>query len=262
MRWRASRCSDRLRRRRHRRTRLARDRRQRASPGFFARRTQAGAKIVTNAGIDAIARHDDRWRLRQPRRICRADRRQRGRRLGRHDRRFGRRRADRPRAEAPHRLPCRRAGTACRSPAGRWSTMSARNSTSSRTPARFSCRRRMRRRASRWTPIRTSSTSPSASTGCSAPRRSRCAGSNINGPACAVSSSDGSPVVGFDDVAEGFFWLAGQGGYGIKTSPALARACRELIRTGRLPDDLLRQGIEPGDLAPGRIRRLSTKPTG
>ena len=41
--------------------------------------------------------------------------------------------------------------------------------------------------------------------------------------------SDGSPVVGFDDAAEGFFWLAGQGGYGIKTSPALARACRELI---------------------------------
>ncbi|TIQ92012.1 MAG: FAD-dependent oxidoreductase, partial [Mesorhizobium sp.] len=45
----------------------------------------------------------------------------------------------------------------------------------------------------------------------------------------------------------------GQGGYGIKTSPALARACRDLIGTGCLPDDLLRQGIERGDLAPGRI---------
>ncbi|TIU10782.1 MAG: FAD-binding oxidoreductase, partial [Mesorhizobium sp.] len=32
---------------------------------------------------------------------------------------------------------------------------------------------------------------------------------------------DASPVVGFDAEAEGFFWLAGQGGYGIKTSPAL-----------------------------------------
>jgi D-arginine dehydrogenase len=69
--------------------------------------------------------------------------------------------------------------------------------------------------------------------------------------------SDASPVVGFDAKAEGFFWLAGQGGYGIKTSPALAKACRDLIRTGRLPDDLLRQGIEPGDLAPGRIRTTS-----
>lgn len=66
--------------------------------------------------------------------------------------------------------------------------------------------------------------------------------------------SDASPVVGFDDRAEGFFWLAGQGGYGVKTSPALARACRDLIHSGRLPDELLRQGIEPGDLAPGRIR--------
>jgi D-arginine dehydrogenase len=69
--------------------------------------------------------------------------------------------------------------------------------------------------------------------------------------------SDGSPVVGFDEAAEGFFWLAGQGGYGIKTSPALARACRHLIVTGRLPDDLLRQGIEPGDLARGRLRTTS-----
>lgn len=69
---------------------------------------------------------------------------------------------------------------------------------------------------------------------------------------------DGSPVAGFDGDAEGFFWLAAQGGYGIKTSPALARACRELIGTGQLPDDLLRQGIELGDLAPGRIRTTST----
>ncbi|TIY03125.1 MAG: FAD-binding oxidoreductase, partial [Mesorhizobium sp.] len=70
---------------------------------------------------------------------------------------------------------------------------------------------------------------------------------------------DASPVVGFDAEAEGFFWLAGQGGYGIKTSPALARACRDLIRTGRLPDELLRQGIEAGDLAPGRIGATSAQ---
>ena len=36
---------------------------------------------------------------------------------------------------------------------------------------------------------------------------------------------DSSPVVGAEDGAEGFIWLAGQGGYGIKTSPALSRAC-------------------------------------
>ncbi|MBW4041019.1 MAG: FAD-binding oxidoreductase [Acidobacteria bacterium] len=36
-------------------------------------------------------------------------------------------------------------------------------------------------------------------------------------------SPDTSPVVGFDDAVPGFYWLAGQGGYGIQTSAALAR---------------------------------------
>ena len=66
-------------------------------------------------------------------------------------------------------------------------------------------------------------------------------------------AADGSPVVGLDDNAEGFFWLAGQGGYGIKTSPALSRACASLIRRGQLPDDIRRLGIEATDLAPGRF---------
>jgi D-arginine dehydrogenase len=40
--------------------------------------------------------------------------------------------------------------------------------------------------------------------------------------------ADGSPVVGFDPRAEGFFWLAGQGGYGIQTSPALSQLAARL----------------------------------
>lgn len=35
-------------------------------------------------------------------------------------------------------------------------------------------------------------------------------------------SPDTVPVVGFDDAVPGFYWLAGQGGYGIQTSAALA----------------------------------------
>jgi D-arginine dehydrogenase len=68
-------------------------------------------------------------------------------------------------------------------------------------------------------------------------------------------AADGSPVVGPDDQGKGFFWLAGQGGYGIKTSSALSRAAAGLIRDGRLPDDLARLGIDAADLAPGRLRR-------
>lgn len=40
---------------------------------------------------------------------------------------------------------------------------------------------------------------------------------------------DRTPVVGFDCHAGGFFWLAGQGGYGIQTAPALARLSAALI---------------------------------
>jgi D-arginine dehydrogenase len=67
-------------------------------------------------------------------------------------------------------------------------------------------------------------------------------------------AADAEPVVGFDGGVEGFFWLAGHGGYGIKTSPALSRACVSLIRERRLPDDLLRLGISAAELAPDRLR--------
>ncbi len=64
---------------------------------------------------------------------------------------------------------------------------------------------------------------------------------------------DGSPVVGPDPAAESFIWLAGQGGYGIKTSPALSRACAALIRHEPLPDDLQRLGVTARDLSPRRL---------
>jgi len=67
-------------------------------------------------------------------------------------------------------------------------------------------------------------------------------------------AADAAPVVGPDGDVDGFFWLAGQGGYGIKTSPALSRACVSLIRDRKLPDDLLRLGIAVSDLSPERLR--------
>ncbi|SET75995.1 NAD(P)/FAD-dependent oxidoreductase [Oceanicella actignis] len=46
---------------------------------------------------------------------------------------------------------------------------------------------------------------------------------------------DRTPIVGFDPGAEGFFWLAGQGGYGVQTAPALAAATARLV-AGAAPD--------------------------
>ncbi len=70
--------------------------------------------------------------------------------------------------------------------------------------------------------------------------------------------ADKTPVVGMDDEAEGFFWIAGQGGYGIMTSPAMARAATGLATNGRLPDDLIALGLTPADLSPGRLRATHT----
>ncbi|WP_306151955.1 FAD-binding oxidoreductase [Roseovarius sp. MMSF_3281] len=62
---------------------------------------------------------------------------------------------------------------------------------------------------------------------------------------------DRTPVVGFDTGADGFFWLAGQGGYGVQTSPALSRLTAALI-TGQTPD------LDPttvAALSPERFRK-------
>jgi D-arginine dehydrogenase len=62
--------------------------------------------------------------------------------------------------------------------------------------------------------------------------------------------ADEAPVAGFDGEVENFFWLAGQGGYGIMMAPALAEATSALIRKGELPLALREAGIDARDLAP------------
>lgn len=70
-----------------------------------------------------------------------------------------------------------------------------------------------------------------------------------------VFSPDRTPVVGFEPSAPGFFWCAGQGGYGIQTSPALGRAAAALALGRPLPDDLIALGVEARQLAPERFGR-------
>jgi D-arginine dehydrogenase len=59
-------------------------------------------------------------------------------------------------------------------------------------------------------------------------------------------------VAGWDAQAPGFFWLAGQGGYGIQMAPALARAAAALLLGQDLPDDVRAQGVGADDLSPAR----------
>jgi D-arginine dehydrogenase len=64
---------------------------------------------------------------------------------------------------------------------------------------------------------------------------------------------DGEPVVGYDPQVEGFFWLAGQGGYGIQTSPALSRTAAALICHTDLPADVIAEGTSAAAISPRRF---------
>ena len=63
---------------------------------------------------------------------------------------------------------------------------------------------------------------------------------------------DRVPVYGFDPAEPGFFWFAGQGGFGIQTAPAAARLAAALL-LGRAPDPLV-EGIDHRAYSPGRFR--------
>jgi len=57
---------------------------------------------------------------------------------------------------------------------------------------------------------------------------------------------DRHPVAGFASGVEGFFWLAGQGGFGLQTSPAIARVVASLIAGEPWPlADVSREQLSP-----------------
>jgi D-arginine dehydrogenase len=62
---------------------------------------------------------------------------------------------------------------------------------------------------------------------------------------------DRLPVFGFDPAAPGFFWCAGQGGFGIQTSPAVARMAAALLLDEE-PDATVAR-IDPAAFSPSRF---------
>ncbi|MBI1846427.1 MAG: FAD-binding oxidoreductase, partial [Candidatus Rokubacteria bacterium] len=64
---------------------------------------------------------------------------------------------------------------------------------------------------------------------------------------------DKTLVAGFAPHAPGFFWLAGQGGYGIMTSPAMGRITAALAQEKAIPADIAAHGISAADLSPARF---------
>lgn len=65
--------------------------------------------------------------------------------------------------------------------------------------------------------------------------------------------ADKVPTAGFAKDAPGFFWLAGQGGYGLQTSPAMAIAVESIMFKLPWPEELLQQGLRPEQILPDRL---------
>lgn len=66
-------------------------------------------------------------------------------------------------------------------------------------------------------------------------------------------AADRVPVVGFDPHLEGFFWCAGQGGYGIQTAPGLARTAAALACGDPAPPAAVAAGLDISTIAPARF---------
>ena len=64
---------------------------------------------------------------------------------------------------------------------------------------------------------------------------------------------DGNPVVGYDGTGDGFFWLIGQGGFGIQSAPALSRLAAALVRGEAAPADILDEGLDVAEISPKRF---------
>lgn len=66
-------------------------------------------------------------------------------------------------------------------------------------------------------------------------------------------TADRVPTAGFARDASGFFWLAGQGGYGLQTAPAMAEISEALITGGAWPQGLSALGVTPDRITPDRL---------
>ena len=61
-------------------------------------------------------------------------------------------------------------------------------------------------------------------------------------------------VIGEEPTAPGFFWLVGQGGIGIQTSPAYGALIAALVTGSQFPESFSEAGVDPERTSPARFR--------
>ena len=64
---------------------------------------------------------------------------------------------------------------------------------------------------------------------------------------------DGELVIGWDAHRPAFFWIAGQGGYGIQSAAGASQLAAALWLGAPLPENLRSQGVQPHALEPARF---------
>jgi D-arginine dehydrogenase len=67
-------------------------------------------------------------------------------------------------------------------------------------------------------------------------------------------SPDRLPAIGWEPEAPQFFWLVGQGGFGVQTSPAASKLAAALVLGRPLPPEFTATGVSPADFDPRRFR--------
>ena len=65
------------------------------------------------------------------------------------------------------------------------------------------------------------------------------------------AAPDRRPDYGYDPRREGFFWFAGQGGFGIQTAPAAARLAAQLLLNK--PRDAMTERLDEALYSPARF---------
>jgi len=66
--------------------------------------------------------------------------------------------------------------------------------------------------------------------------------------------ADGDLVIGWDNAAPRFFWLAAQGGYGIQSAAGVSELAASQLLGEPVPAALLAQGVDADALLPARLR--------
>jgi len=69
--------------------------------------------------------------------------------------------------------------------------------------------------------------------------------------------ADKSPVAGWSRSVDDFYWLAGQGGYGIQSAPGLARYAAAEILGRAMPSDIAEAGLDPASVRPQRLQEAA-----